>query len=677
MSRRARDAPPAADPAAPRPSARPSGPGPGPIPPTVLRSLDLAVLRRVESLVPGEHLTPQVGGGTELALIRPYRPGDDVRHIDWNVTARMREPHVRVHVGERAMTAWLLLDVSASMTFGTADRRKADVAEGVALAIGHVATRRGNRLGVVALGGGEPRILRPRQGRLGLLGLLAELRAEPEADLAGATSLGSAARKTAALARNRGLIVVVSDFRGEQDWEGPLRTLRAPPRRARGRGPRPARDGAPAGRRPVAHRSRRRGGSCTSTRTAARVRKRFAKAAAEEREEVAAALRRDRRRAPRAVDRGGLAADAGRAPAAERAAVREAGTRHELPRAVGAGRSVVAAAGGDGLRGHAAAQARRRGALRQPRAAARARHRAAGLAPAPAAAAPARRARRARGRARAAAAHGRRAAAPGDGDDGHRRLGLDAGQRRRARPALGRRRGRPRAGRQAARTSCGSGSCRSPTTPSRPSRRPPSAGRSTTRSTGSSPTAAPRWATRCAAASSRCGRRSPTATAAARAGCPGVIVLLSDGKNTSGNTRPLDVARQAKALHIPIYAIALGTPSGRIELTDPFSGATQTIAVPPDPETLKADRDDHRRALLRDREGRRPQVDLREPRHAALLQAGEARGDGRVRRRRARAAAARRRPQPRVVRPPAIAVSTSRSASPESPTASTTPTPRA
>ena len=61
---------------------------PGPIPPTVLRSLDLAVLRRVESLIPGEHLTPQVGGGTELALIRPYRPGDDVRHIDWNVTAR-------------------------------------------------------------------------------------------------------------------------------------------------------------------------------------------------------------------------------------------------------------------------------------------------------------------------------------------------------------------------------------------------------------------------------------------------------------------------------------------------------------------------------------------------------------------------------------------------------------
>jgi uncharacterized protein (DUF58 family) len=184
----------------------PEKPGPGPVPPAVLRSLDLAVLRRVESLVPGEHLTPQVGAGTELAMIRPYFPGDDVRHIDWNVTARMREPHVRVHVGERALTAWLVLDTSASMTFGTADRRKADVAEGVAIAVGHVASRRGNRLGVVAFGGGTPKIMRPRQGRIGLLQLLAELRAEPEE---GPGSLGAAIAATAAVARQRGLVVIV------------------------------------------------------------------------------------------------------------------------------------------------------------------------------------------------------------------------------------------------------------------------------------------------------------------------------------------------------------------------------------------------------------------------------------------------------------------------------------
>ena len=92
----------------------PDRPGPGPVPPTVLRSLDLAVLKRVESLVPGEHLTPQTGQGTELAMIRPYHPGDDVRHIDWNATARLQEPYVRVHVGERALTTWLVLDASAT-----------------------------------------------------------------------------------------------------------------------------------------------------------------------------------------------------------------------------------------------------------------------------------------------------------------------------------------------------------------------------------------------------------------------------------------------------------------------------------------------------------------------------------------------------------------------------------
>jgi uncharacterized protein (DUF58 family) len=269
----------------------PERPGPGPVPPAVLRSLDLAVLRRVESLVPGEHLTPQVGAGTELAMIRPYFPGDDVRHIDWNVTARMREPHVRVHVGERALTTWLVLDTSASMTFGTAERRKADVAEGVALAIGHVASRRGNRLGVVSFGGERPKIMRPRQGRLGLLQLLAELRVENEGEGAGATSLGGALTGVAAVARARGLLVVVSDFRGERDWEGVLRSLRArhgvlavEVRDPREQELTPMGDlwlvDPETGRQLQVNTSRRS------------IRRRFAQAAAAEREDVAAALRR-------------------------------------------------------------------------------------------------------------------------------------------------------------------------------------------------------------------------------------------------------------------------------------------------------------------------------------------------------------------------------------------------
>jgi uncharacterized protein (DUF58 family) len=269
----------------------PDRPGPGPVPPAVLRSLDLAVLRRVESLVPGEHLTPQVGAGTELAMVRPYFPGDDVRHIDWNVTARMNEPHVRVHVGERALTTWLVLDTSASMTFGTADRRKFDVAEGVALAVGHVASRRGNRLGVVSFGGEAPKVLRPRQGRLGLLQLLAQLRAEPEDEGAGATSLGAALTGVAAVARTRGLLVVVSDFRGERDWEGVLRNLRA----RHGvlaveiRDPREMELTAMGDLWLVDPETGRQLQVNTSRRS---VRKRFAEAAAAERDEVAAALRR-------------------------------------------------------------------------------------------------------------------------------------------------------------------------------------------------------------------------------------------------------------------------------------------------------------------------------------------------------------------------------------------------
>jgi uncharacterized protein (DUF58 family) len=269
----------------------PERPGPGPVPPAVLRSLDLAVLRRVESLVPGEHLTPQVGAGTELAMIRPYFPGDDVRHIDWNVTARMQEPHVRVHVGERALTSWLVLDTSASMTFGTADRRKADVAEGVALAIGHVASRRGNRLGVVSFGGDAPKVMRPRQGRLGLLQLLAELRAESEDEGAGATSLGSALTGVAAVARARGLLVVVSDFRGDRDWEGVMRSLRA----RHGvlaveiRDPRELELTPMGDLWLVDPETGRQLQVNTSSRS---IRKRFAEAAAAEREDVAAALRR-------------------------------------------------------------------------------------------------------------------------------------------------------------------------------------------------------------------------------------------------------------------------------------------------------------------------------------------------------------------------------------------------
>ena len=139
--------------APPRTAARP---GPGPMPEELLRTLELTLRGRIDGLLAGEHRSTTLGPGTELAQIRPYVPGDDVRLIDWNVTARTGEPHVRVQVAERALTTWLVLDTSLSMTFGTGDRRKADVAEGVAHAVGYAATRNGNRLGVVTFGDPSP-----------------------------------------------------------------------------------------------------------------------------------------------------------------------------------------------------------------------------------------------------------------------------------------------------------------------------------------------------------------------------------------------------------------------------------------------------------------------------------------------------------------------------------------
>jgi len=205
----------------------PARPGPGPVPDQLLRALDVTIGRRMQGLLAGDYRSALLGDGTELAQIRAYQPGDDVRHIDWNVTARTGDPHVRVHQAERVLVTWLVLDASPSMRFGTSDRRKADVAEGVAIAVGHVATRRGNRLGIVTFGGPQPESVPPHQGRAGLIGLLGVLRDEKDDNGArlGATSLGEAVRRTDSLARQRSLVVIASDFRGPPDWRRPLLQL--------------------------------------------------------------------------------------------------------------------------------------------------------------------------------------------------------------------------------------------------------------------------------------------------------------------------------------------------------------------------------------------------------------------------------------------------------------------
>jgi uncharacterized protein (DUF58 family) len=200
----------------------PARPGPGPIAEGIVEAISISIDRRVRGLHPGDHRAHGLGSGFELDRVRPYVPGDDVRRIDWNVTARTLVPHVREHVPERRLTTWLLLDRSPSMHFGTAERRKADVAEGVALVVGRLATRRGNRLGVVTFGGGAERVVAPATGRRALLGLFSAIHDEPPLEGFGPTSPGRALQIVARSRAGGDLLVLVSDMRGATDWRSPL-----------------------------------------------------------------------------------------------------------------------------------------------------------------------------------------------------------------------------------------------------------------------------------------------------------------------------------------------------------------------------------------------------------------------------------------------------------------------
>jgi uncharacterized protein (DUF58 family) len=204
-------------------SATPERPGPGPMPDALLRALELTIGRRVEGLLAGDHRSALLGRGSELAQVRPYVPGDDVRLIDWNVTARTGEPHVRVHLAERVLVTWIVLDRTASMRFGTADRRKDDVALGTTIAVGHAASVRGNRVGLVAFGEGPVTPLPPRPGRPGLVGVLLAL--QEDAGPGAAPTLAEALRVVGAAAQQRALVAVVSDFRGRLDWDRSLLDL--------------------------------------------------------------------------------------------------------------------------------------------------------------------------------------------------------------------------------------------------------------------------------------------------------------------------------------------------------------------------------------------------------------------------------------------------------------------
>jgi uncharacterized protein (DUF58 family) len=202
--------------------------GPGSVPQQVVDALDLVVARRTAGVMPGDRRAVGVGTGTELAQLRPYEPGDDVRHIDPAATARTGEPHVRIHVPERTLTTWIVLDVSASMAFGTANRLKADVAEGVALVVARLAVRRAGRVGLMTFGAGKRHVLPPHASRRGWTAIRAALDGGVAPDgTHEPAALVDALVHLRKVAGQPGLVVLVSDLRDQDGWAPALGALRA------------------------------------------------------------------------------------------------------------------------------------------------------------------------------------------------------------------------------------------------------------------------------------------------------------------------------------------------------------------------------------------------------------------------------------------------------------------
>ncbi len=191
----------------------------------LLRKLEWTVLRRLDGLLQGDYRTLLRGTGMDLADLREYQHHDDVRHIDWNVTARLEQPHVRVFTEDREMSAWFLLDLSPSMDFGSGEQRKRHVSAEFVAVLARILTRHGNRVGAMLYGIGVDTVIPARGGRQHVLNLLHTLQIRPVSPQAGTTRLGDLLESAARQVRRRSTIFVVSDFISEAGWEKPLGVL--------------------------------------------------------------------------------------------------------------------------------------------------------------------------------------------------------------------------------------------------------------------------------------------------------------------------------------------------------------------------------------------------------------------------------------------------------------------
>jgi uncharacterized protein (DUF58 family) len=191
-----------------------------------LRQIELRVNRHLDGLLHGEHISLARGAGMDLGDPRVYQPGDDARRIDWALTARKNETHVRDTVADRELEIWFVIDGTASLDFGTAMCEKRDLAMATVGALSLIAARNGNRVAAVGFDGDGSWVVPPRTGRDAAMALMHRLQKRPRCER-GAGSLPAALRRTRALAGRRGLVVVVTDLLDDGDWSRELRALGA------------------------------------------------------------------------------------------------------------------------------------------------------------------------------------------------------------------------------------------------------------------------------------------------------------------------------------------------------------------------------------------------------------------------------------------------------------------
>jgi uncharacterized protein (DUF58 family) len=194
-------------------------------PERILLRLEWTVIRRLDGLLHGNYRTLFRGFGLDLADLREYTYTDDVRHIDWNVTARMQVPYVREFNEDRDLTAWFLLDLSPSVDFGSRAVRKRTVSSEFVTVLTRLLTRHGNQVGALMYGDHVDAVIPPRSGRRHVLHVLHRMLTRPESPPSGDTNLADFLRTASPILRRRSLVFVVSDFISAPGWAEPLALL--------------------------------------------------------------------------------------------------------------------------------------------------------------------------------------------------------------------------------------------------------------------------------------------------------------------------------------------------------------------------------------------------------------------------------------------------------------------